>query len=66
MATDRHTLLFLNSKAIPPFLKIRSDDDLGGHARSIPYKDYSVKGLYLSLVDSRTSDPLVEEAADLS
>jgi hypothetical protein len=37
---DRHTLLFLDSKTIPPGLKIRGDDDLGGHTRSIPYQDY--------------------------
>jgi len=49
---DRHTLLFLDSKTIPPALKIRGDDDLGGHTRSIPYQDYSVKGLYLNLADS--------------
>jgi hypothetical protein len=46
---DRHTFLFLDSKTIPPVLKIRGDDDLGGHTEYIPYQDYSVKGLYLNL-----------------
>src|ERR1700693_1791422 len=49
---DRHTLLFPDTKTIPPDLKIHGDDDLGGHTRSIPYQDYSVKGLYLNLAAS--------------
>jgi hypothetical protein len=42
---NRHTLLFLNSKTVPPCFKVISDDDLGGQSTSIPYQDYSVKGL---------------------
>src|ERR1700723_939370 len=57
MATTTATL-FCSSIPRPSHQvsKSRSDDDLGGHATSIPYQDYSVKGLYLSLrfVDRRT------------
>ncbi len=43
---DGHALLFFDDEAIPPRLKLDGNDDLGRHPFIIPYKDYSVKGLY--------------------
>ncbi len=48
---DGHALLLFDGKTVPPGLKLLSNDDLARHTESIPFNDYSVKGLTLLWTD---------------